>query len=144
MAEPGRFIGADAGWLVARVNVIKDSFKKFVGVDAGMNDLPRPAFYGAYHHITVLGKSPGGRKQKVSVVGRLCENNDQFGKDRLLPVVRVGDIVVIHNAGAHSYAMGNNYNNRLRSAEYMITLKGAIRKIRRAETIEDLFRTTDI
>lgn len=144
MAEPGRWITADAGWLVGRVIVIKNSFKKFAGIDAGMNDLPRPAIYDAYHHATVLGKSLTGRKEKINVVGRLCENNDQFAKDRLLPKVDVGDFIVIHNAGGHAYAMGHNYNNRLRSAEYLITEKGGLRKIRRAETIEDLFKTTNI
>jgi len=144
MAEPGRMIMADAGWLVGRVNVIKESYKKFAGIDAGMNDLPRPAIYDAYHHVTVVGKSLAGKKEKINIVGRLCENNDQFAKNRLLPVVRVGDLIAIHNAGAHSYAMGHNYNNRLRSAEYLLTQKGAIMKIRRAETIADLFRTVGI
>ena len=144
MAEPGRYIGADAGWLVARVHVVKHSFKRFAGIDAGMNDLPRPAIYDAYHHVTVLDKPPGGRRRKINIVGRLCENNDQFARDRLLPPIEVGDTVVIHNAGAHAYAMGHNYNNRLRSAEYLITLKGALKKVRRAETIDDLFRTADL
>ena len=144
MAEPGRRIGCDAGWLVGRVHVIKDSYKKFVGIDAGMNDLPRPAIYGAYHHVTVLGRSLRAKRETVNIVGRLCENNDQFALDRSLPVIRVGDHIVIHNAGAHAFAMGHNYNNRLRSAEYLITEKGTIRNIRRAETIEDLFRTTDL
>jgi len=144
MAEPGRYVGADAGWLVATVHVIKKGFKTFAGVDAGMNDLPRPAIYDAYHHVTVLGKCGAGRRRRINIVGRLCENNDQFARDRLLPRIEVGDIVVIHNAGAHGYAMGHNYNNRLRSAEYLIQLNGEIRKIRRAETIEDLFRTTQV
>ena len=144
MAEPGRLIMADCGWLVGTVHVIKDSFKKFVGIDAGSNDLPRPAIYDAYHHATVLGRSLRGPQEKVNIVGRLCENNDQFARDRLLPVIKVGDKIVIHNSGAHSYAMGHNYNNRLRSAEYLITEKRALRKIRRAETIQDLFRTTTL
>jgi len=144
MAEPGRYIACDAGWLVGRVHVIKNGYKKFAGIDAGMNDLPRPAIYDAYHHCSVLGKSARGKTETISVVGRLCENNDQFAKDRPLPPVKVGDFIVIHNAGAHSYAMGHNYNNRLRSAEYLITEKGALKPIRRAETIADLFKTTDI
>ena len=144
MAEPGRWLMADAGWLVGRVHVIKHSYKTFVGIDAGMNDLPRPAIYDAYHHITVVGKPTRGRKAPVNVVGRLCENNDQFAKDRRLPVVAVGDLIAIHNAGAHAYAMGHNYNNRLRSAEVLITRSGTLKKIRRAETIRDLFRTTDL
>lgn len=141
MAEPGRMIMADTGWLVGAVHVIKESHKKFVGIDAGMNDLPRPAIYGAYHHATVVGKPLSVRKEQVNIVGRLCENNDQFARDRLLPVIRVGDIIAIHNAGAHAFVMGHNYNNRLRSAEYLITRNGALRQIRRAETIADLFRT---
>jgi len=107
--------------------------------------LPRPAIYDAYHHITVVGKKMTGVKvikEKINVVGRLCENNDQFAQDRLLPVVRVGDVIAIHNAGAHAYAMGHNYNNRPRSAEYLLAENGAIVKIRRAETIPDIFKTT--
>ncbi|MFH1478055.1 MAG: diaminopimelate decarboxylase [Verrucomicrobiota bacterium] len=144
MAEPGRWIMADTGWLVGRVHVVKHSSKTFVGIDAGMNDLPRPAIYDAYHHITVVGKPARSRKAPVNVVGRLCENNDQFAKDRRLPVIALGDLIAIHNAGAHAYAMGHNYNNRLRSAEILITRSGALKKIRRAETIRDLFRTTDL
>lgn len=144
MAEPGRWIMADTGWLVGRVNVVKQSSKTFVGIDAGMNDLPRPAIYDAYHHLTVVGKPPRGRLEPVNVVGRLCENNDQFAKDRRLPVVKVGDLIAIHNAGAHAYAMGHNYNNRLRSAEILITRSNTFKKIRRAETTRDLFRTTEL
>lgn len=144
MAEPGRLIMADTGWLVGRVHVVKHSYKTFVGIDAGMNDLPRPAIYDAYHHVTVVGKTARGRKEPVNVVGRLCENNDQFAKDRRLPIIAVGDLIAIHNAGAHAYAMGHNYNNRLRSTEVLITRSGALKKIRRAETIRDLFRTTNL
>ena len=143
MAEPGRYITADAGWLVARVHVVKNAFKRFAGIDAGMNDLPRPAIYDAYHHVTALIRSPRARR-RISLVGRLCENNDQFAKDRLLPILKPGDLVAIHNAGGHSYAMGHNYNNRLRSAEILLTLSGSLRRIRRAETIADIFRTADI
>jgi len=144
MAEPGRIIMADTAWLIGRINVIKESYKKFAGIDAGMNDLPRPAIYDAYHHVTVIGKNPAGVKaikEKINIVGRLCENNDQFATDRLLPGVRVGDLIAIHNAGAHAYAMGHNYNTRPRSAEYLVTGKGALVKIRRAETMQDIFRT---
>ena len=98
----------------------------------------------AYHHVTVIGRYPAGKKEQVNIVGRLCENNDKFAKDRLLPVVRVGDLIVIHNAGAHAYAMGHNYNTRPRSAEYLHTSAGALVKIRRAETIFDIFRTTEL
>lgn len=142
MAEPGRMIAADTGWLVTKVHVVKKSYKTFAGVDAGMNDLPRPAIYDAYHHITALNKPESAPRRKVNVVGRLCENNDQFAKNRMLPELKPGDIIAIHNAGAHSYAMGHNYNNRLRSAEYLITEKGAIVKIREAETFKNLFATT--
>ena len=143
MAEPGRYISADAGWLVARVHVVKNSFKRFAGIDAGMNDLPRPAIYDAYHHVSVLGAKKGARR-RISIVGRLCENNDQFARDRMLPPLKPGDLLAIHNAGGHSYAMGHNYNNRLRSAEILLSLNGSLRRIRRAETIADLFKTTDI
>lgn len=141
-AEPARYLMADTGWLVGRVHVIKNGYKKFCGIDCGMNDLPRPAIYDAYHHVTVLGKSLNGKMEKVNITGRLCENNDQFAKDRALPLIKVGDYIVIHNAGAHAYAMGHNYNNRPRSAEYLHCVDGSFRQIRRAETIEDLFKTT--
>ena len=144
LVEPGRYITADAGWLIARVLVIKNSYKKFVGVDAGMNDLPRPSIYGAYHHVSILDKEDVQEKEIVNVVGRLCENNDQFAKNRELPRIEVGDIVIIHNAGGHAYSMGHNYNGRPRSAEYLITTDGNIKQIRRAETIEDLFRATNL
>lgn len=142
MAEPGRFICADAGWLVSKVTVIKDSYKKFVGLDVSTNDMPRPAIYGAYHHISVVNDSR--KKEIVSVVGSVCENNDQFAKDRELPVCRVGDIVIIHNCGGHARAMAHNYNGRLRHAEYLIDLSGNFRQIREAENIEDLYRGTKI
>jgi diaminopimelate decarboxylase len=145
MAEPGRYIMADTAWLIGRVNVVKQSYKTFVGIDAGMNDLPRPAIYDAYHHVTVVGKPLAKKEMRpVNVVGRLCENNDQFARDRLLPEISVGDFIAIHNAGAHCYAMGHNYNNRLRSAEYLLKKNGSIVKIRRAETIADIFRTTGV
>lgn len=144
MSEPGRWIMADCGWLVGTVHVIKDGRRKFVGIDAGMNDLPRPSIYGAYHHVSVLGKPAEGELEEVNVVGRLCENNDQFARNRKLPPVEVGDRVVIHTAGAHCYSMGHNYNNRLRSAEYLITEDGSLRKIRRAETFDDLFSTVEL
>lgn len=141
MIEPGRFITADAGFLVAKVHVIKESYNKFAGVDAGMNDLPRPAIYGAYHHITVIGKTKNAKKEKINIVGRLCENNDQFAIKRILPKINIGDYIAIHNSGGHAFAMGHNYNNRPRSAEYLLTQKGKFKKIRRAETIKDLFQT---
>jgi diaminopimelate decarboxylase len=144
IAEPGRWIAANAGWLVGKVNVIKDSYKKFVGIDASSNDMPRPSIYGAYHHASVIQQKPNPEKETVSVVGRICENNDQLAKDRELPKMEIGDTVVIHNCGAHAYAMGHNYNGRPRHAEYLIEKDGNIRKIRREETIEDLYETCNI
>ncbi len=141
MIEPGRLVMADAGFLVTRVNVIKDGYTRFAGVDAGMNDLPRPAIYDAYHHVSVLGKSVDEPLETVNVVGRLCENNDQFAKSRELPHLEPGDSVVIHNAGAHSYAMGHNYNGRTRSDEYLLRTTGELVHIRRAETVQDLMQT---
>jgi diaminopimelate decarboxylase len=140
MVEPGRFIAADAGFLVTRVHAIKEGHRKFVGVDAGMNDLPRPAIYGAYHHVTVLGKEEISPSEEVNVVGRLCENNDQFARGRVLPPVEVGDLLVIHNAGGHCYAMGHNYNGRPRAGEYLLTEGNDLMLIRRPEAVEDLFR----
>ncbi len=141
-AEPGRYITANAGFLVGKVHVIKDSYKKFVGIDAGSTDMPRPQIYGAYHHISVLNES--AEKEIVSVVGRICENSDQFAKDRLLPKCKVGDIIIIHNCGGHARAMSYNYNGRPRSAEYLHTEKGEFKCIRPAETIEDLYINTNI
>ncbi|MBL4694615.1 diaminopimelate decarboxylase, partial [Candidatus Gracilibacteria bacterium] len=140
MAEPGRYITADAGWLVTKVDVIKDSYKKYVGVDASCNDMPRPSIYGAYHHASVL--NGGSDLEKVSVVGHICENNDQFVKDIELPVVSVGDIVILHNCGGHAYSMGHNYNGTLRHAEYLLS-GSELKCIRRAETIEDLYGTVE-
>jgi diaminopimelate decarboxylase len=140
MVEPGRLITADAGFLVTQVHALKDSYKRYVGVDAGMNDLPRPANYGAYHHISVLDKDGQEPGKSVNVVGRLCENNDQFARDRLLPPIEIGDVLAIHNAGAHCYAMSHNYNGRPRCAEYLSTQTGEIKLVRRTETVADLYR----
>lgn len=144
-AEPGRFITADMGFLVGTVRVIKNGYKKFVGIDAAANDMPRPSIYGAYHHVSVI--KVGYEKpsfETVSVVGGICENNDQFARDRLLPACEVGDLVVIHNSGGHAYAMGHNYNGRPRHAEYLLGIDGAIKKIRDAERVEDLYRGTNL
>jgi diaminopimelate decarboxylase len=144
-AEPGRFIAADMGFLVGTVRVIKEGYKKFIGIDAAANDMPRPSIYGAYHHVSVISLDTVPRSEEVvSVVGGICENNDQFAKDRLLPATRIGDLVVIHNSGGHAYAMGHNYNGRTRHAEYLLQIDGTIKKIRDAERIEDLFRGTDV
>ncbi len=147
MAEPGRLIVADAGWLIGRVQVIKESYKKFIGINASSNDMPRPSIYGAYHHVSVVNFENGkavetaSELEKVSVVGQICENSDQFAKDRELPKCKIGDLVVIHNSGGHAYAMGHNYNGHPRHAEYLLELNGDLRKIRRAETLEDLYQT---
>lgn len=144
-AEPGRFIAADMGFLVGTVRVIKEGYKKFIGIDAAANDMPRPSIYDAYHHVSVIPANSAPRGEEVvSVVGGICENNDQFAKDRLLPECRVGDLVVIHNSGGHAYAMGHNYNGRTRHAEYLFQRDGTIKKIRDAERIEDLYRGTNI
>ncbi|NBS41374.1 diaminopimelate decarboxylase [bacterium] len=144
-AEPGRYVSADMGFLVGTVRVIKDGYKKFVGIDAAANDMPRPSIYGAYHHVSVIPRDGEPRGEEiVSVVGGICENNDQFAKDRPLPACRVGDVIVIHNSGGHAYAMGHNYNGRTRHAEYLWRLDGTIENVRDAETIEDLFRGTRI
>ncbi len=139
MIEPGRYVVANAGWLITHVEVIKQGYKRFVGVDASSNDMPRPAIYDVYHHISVINNETD--QEIVSVVGKLCENSDQFAKDRYLPRCNVGDVVVIHNCGGHAYAMGHNYNGRVRHGEYLINVNGDFSQIRRAETIEDLFRT---
>lgn len=143
VAEPGRFIAADMGFLIGKVVVIKDGYKKFIGIDAASNDMPRPSIYGAYHHVSVLGKVDG-KKEIVSVVGSICENNDQFAKDRELPVCEIGDTLIIHNCGGHAFAMGHHYNGKLLHAEYLLQENGELRMIRRAETFEDLYKTTEV
>lgn len=143
MAEPGRYIAADAGWLVTKVTCVKRAAAKtFVGVDAACNDMPRPSIYGAYHHVSVL--NDWGEQEVASVVGGICENNDQFARDRLLPMCKQDDVIIIHNVGAHGYAMGHNYNGRPRHAEYLLRQDGTIGKIRDAESVEDLFRGTNL
>jgi diaminopimelate decarboxylase len=142
--EPGRYITADMGYLVGTVRVIKNGYKKFVGVDAASNDMPRPSIYGAYHHVTVIPRDGAPRGEEVvSVVGGICENNDQFARDRLLPECRVGDLVAVHNSGGHAYAMGHNYNGRTRHAEYLLRTDGNVVRIREAERVEDLYRGTN-
>ena len=141
--EYGRMITGPCGYLVSRVLHIKDTYKKFVGLDACMANLMRPALYGAYHHITVIGKEHLPHTLRCDVTGSLCENNDKFAIDRMLPPVEPGDLVVIHDAGAHGHAMGFNYNGKLRSAELLLRPDGTIQPIRRAETADDLFATLD-
>jgi diaminopimelate decarboxylase len=141
--EMGRMITGPYGYLVTRVRHLKNTYKKYVGLDASMANLMRPAIYGAYHHITVMGKEDQKPGTIYDVTGSLCENNDKFAIDRGLPEVEVGDIVVIHDAGAHGHAMGFNYNGKLRSAELLLKPDGSIEQIRRAETMEDYFNTLD-
>jgi diaminopimelate decarboxylase len=142
--ECGRMITGPYGYLVSRVLHLKHTYKTYVGLDACMANLMRPGMYGAYHHITVLGKEAVEPTLKCDVTGSLCENNDKFAIDRLLPAVEPGDLVVIHDAGAHGHAMGFNYNGKLRSAELLLRADGSVCQVRRAETEADLFATLDL
>jgi diaminopimelate decarboxylase len=141
--ESGRMISGPYGYLVTTVRHIKNTFKKFAGLDASMANLMRPALYGAYHHITVVGKENQPHDVMYDVTGSLCENNDKFAIDRMLPELEPGDIVVIHDTGAHGHSMGFNYNGKPRSAELLLRENGDVVQIRRAETIDDLFITLD-
>lgn len=141
--ECGRMVTGPYGWLIGRVLHKKNTYKQFVGLDACMANLMRPALYGAYHHITVAGKESLPCDCVCDVTGSLCENNDKFAVDRALPPMEVGDLVVIHDAGAHGHAMGFNYNAKLRSAELLLREDGSVVQIRRAETVEDYFATLD-
>jgi diaminopimelate decarboxylase len=141
--ECGRFITGPYGYLVSTVLHKKDTYKQFIGLDACMAHLMRPAIYGAYHHITVLGKEDAPHDQVVDVTGSMCENNDKFAIDRALPAIEIGDIIVIHDTGAHGHSMGFNYNGKLRSAELLLRADGTVQQIRRAETIDDHFATID-
>ncbi len=141
--ECGRMVTGPYGYLVSRVRHTKDTYKKYAGLDACMANLMRPALYGAYHHITVLGKEHLPHETTYDVTGSLCENNDKFAIDRKLPELAVGDCVVIHDAGAHGYAMGFQYNGKLRSAELLLRQDGTVVEIRRAETLDDYFATLD-
>ena len=141
--ENGRIMTGPYGYLVSTVLHKKNIYKHYVGLDACMANLMRPALYGAYHHITVLGKENKEADFVYDVTGSLCENNDKFAIDRKLPEIEEGDIVVIHDTGAHGYAMGFNYNGKLRSAELLLKPDGSIKRIRRAETVDDYFSTLD-
>jgi len=141
--ECGRYITGPYGYLVTKVIHKKEIYKNYVGVDACMANLMRPGMYGAYHHITVVGKEDWPADHVYDVVGSLCENNDKFAINRELPRIDIGDILVIHDTGAHGHAMGFNYNGKLRSAELLLRPDGSVRLIRRAETLEDLFATLD-
>ncbi|MBY4796877.1 diaminopimelate decarboxylase [Collinsella sp. AGMB00827] len=149
-SEMGRFMLAPYGCLVTRAIHEKHIYKDYIGVDANACNLMRPAMYGAYHHLSVVGQ-PGGPDKTClepdhvyDVVGNLCENNDKFAIDRALPQVEIGDLIVIHDTGAHGHAMGYNYNGRLRSAEVLLKEDGTTQLIRRAERADDYFSTLDV
>jgi diaminopimelate decarboxylase len=141
--ECGRMVTGPYGHLVSRVLHIKNTHKQFVGLDACMANLMRPAMYGAYHHISVVGKEHLPHDRRYDVTGSLCESIDKFAIDRMLPEIQVGDLLVIHDTGAHGHAMGFNYNGKLRSAELLLRSNGEIEEIRRAERVEDYFATLD-
>ena len=139
--ELGRFMLAPFGHLVTTAVHEKHIYKEYIGVDACAANLMRPAVYGAYHHITVLGKENAPCDHMYDVVGSLCENSDKFAIDRALPKINTGDILVIHDAGAHGFSMGYNYNGKLRSAELLLKGDGSVQLMRRAETPDDYFAT---
>ena len=141
--EMGRFMMGPYGCLVTKVLHEKHTYKEYIGVDACAANLMRPAMYNAYHHITVMGKEDQPCDHKYDVTGALCENNDKFAIDRMLPEIEKGDLLVIHDTGAHGFAMGYNYNGRLWSAELLLQEDGSVKMIRRAETIADYFATFD-
>lgn len=141
--ELGRFMLAPYGHVVSTVLHAKHTYKEYIGLDACAANLMRPAMYGSYHHITVLGKENAPCDHKYDVTGGLCENNDKFAIDRMLPEISIGDFIVIHDTGAHGFSMGYNYNGKLRSAEVLLKEDGTTKLIRRAETIEDYFATFD-
>ena len=142
-SEYGRMVTGPYGYLVSEVKHMKDTYRQYVGLDACMANLMRPGVYGAYHNITVVNKENVPADHVYDVTGSLCENNDKFAINRNLPQVEIGDLMVIHDAGAHGHSMGFNYNGKLRSAELLLRPSGEILEIRRAETIADYFATLD-
>ena len=142
--ECGRPITGPYGWLVTKAIHKKDTYRKYIGVDACMADLMRPGMYGAYHEVTVSGKEAAPKTEVYDVVGSLCENCDKFAVQRPLPKIENGDLVIIHDAGAHGRAMGFNYNGKLRAGEILMRCDGSFVQIRRRETVEDLFATLDL
>ena len=141
--EMGRFMMGPYGALVTRAIHEKHIYKEYIGVDACAVNLMRPAMYGAYHHITVMGKEDAPCDHKYDVVGSLCENNDKFAIDRMLPEIEKGDLLFIHDTGAHGFSMGYNYNGKLWSAEVLLKEDGSFQMIRRPETPKDYFATLD-
>lgn len=139
--ECGRYLTGPHGVLVTRAINHKDTYRRYIGVDASMSALMRPAMYGAYHHISVYGKDEKSQQETVDIVGALCENNDKFAIQRQLPPIENGDLVIIHDTGAHGHAMGFNYNGRLRPQELLLHGDGHVERIRRAETLEDYFKS---
>jgi diaminopimelate decarboxylase len=139
--ECGRMVTGPYGWLVTKVLHRKETYKTFIGLDSSMANLMRPALYGAYHHVTVFGKEDAPATLTADITGSLCENNDKFAIDRKIPEVEIGDVLAIHNTGAHGHAMGFNYNAKLRSAELLLKENGSVELIRRAETVEDYLAT---
>ena len=139
--ESGRAMTGPAGWLVSTVLHEKKTYKDYIGLDSCMSNLMRPALYGAYHHITIMGKEKAHCDHLYDVTGSLCENNDKFAIDRRLPEIEIGDRLIIHDTGAHGHAMGFNYNGKLWSAELLLKEDGSIELIRRAQTIDDYFAT---
>ena len=142
--ECGRPITGPYGWLVTKAIHKKDTYRKYIGVDACMADLMRPGMYGAYHEVTVSGKEAAPKTEVYDVVGSLCENCDKFAVQRPLPKIQNGDLVIIHDAGAHGRAMGFNYNGKLRAGEVLMRCDGSFVQIRRRETVQDLFATLDL
>ncbi|MEL7609439.1 MAG: diaminopimelate decarboxylase [Bacillota bacterium] len=141
--ELGRYITGPYGYLVTTAIHRKDIYKHYIGLDACAANLMRPAMYGAYHHVTVMGKENAPADYLYDITGSLCENNDKFAVDRMLPKIDIGDLVVLHDTGAHGFAMGYNYNGKLRSAEVLLKSDGSTELIRRAETPKDYFATLD-
>ena len=139
--ENGRMITGPYGYLVSKAIHEKNTYKSYIGLDSCMANLMRPALYGAYHHITVLGKENNPLVKTYDVTGSLCENNDKFAVARNLPEINIGDYIIIHDAGAHGSAMGFNYNGKLQSAELLLKEDGSVQLIRRAETLDDYFAT---
>lgn len=141
LLESGRFVTGPHGYLVSTVLHMKHTYRDYVGLDASMANLMRPGMYGSYHHITVLNKEHKNATHVYDVTGSLCENNDKFAIQRPLPKIAIGDILVLHDTGAHGHSMGFNYNGKLRSAELLHTKDGTFQLIRRAETLDDYFAT---
>jgi len=141
--ESGRYITGESGYLVTEVIKEKETYKKYLGVDASMSDLMRPAMYRSYHHLTNIDAEARAEKEfeNYDVIGSLCENNDKFAIDRKLPQSKLGDLIVIHDTGAHGHSMGFNYNGMLRNGEFLYTIDGEVKQIRRDESFKDYTTT---